>query len=170
MHILLVEDELSIREVLKSYLLKQSWEVLTSVDGIDAVKKVKKFNFDLVILDLMIPKLPGEEVCKQIRRASNVPVLIISSKSREEDMIKGLNIGADDYITKPFRIKEVIARINALQRRMNMFQENSKPVISFNHRRLLVNFDSKEVYIDGKRVRLTITEFKLLDEIGRAHV
>src|SRR5690625_5718858 len=79
-------------------------------------------------------------------------------------MIKGLNIGADDYITKPFRIKEVIARINALQRRMNMFQENSKPVISFNHRRLLVNFDSKEVYIDGKRVRLTITEFKLLED------
>ncbi|MBO0600594.1 response regulator transcription factor [Sporosarcina sp. E16_3] len=165
MHILLVEDESSIRDVLKSYLIKEGWDVLTSCDGLDALKKVKKIKFDLIILDLMIPKLSGEEVCKAIRTTSNVPILIISSKSKEEDMIKGLNIGADDYITKPFRIKEVLARINALQRRIEMFTQKTNPIMSFNRNSLVINFESKEVFKDGKLIRLTVTEFKLLDAL-----
>lgn len=165
MNILLVEDESSIRDVLKSYFLKEGWNVLTSGDGEDALKKVKKIKVDIVILDLMIPKLSGEEVCKEIRKTSNVPVLIISSKSREEDMINGLNLGADDYITKPFRIKEVVARINALKRRIEMFTKKSEPIMSFNHNRLVINFESKEVFIDNELVRLTMTEFKLLDAL-----
>lgn len=165
MRILLVEDEISIRDVLESYLLKEGWDVLTSSDGIDALNKIRKLKVDLVILDLMIPKLSGEKVCQEIRKKSNVPILIVSSKSREEDMIKGLNIGADDYVTKPFRIKEVLARIKALQRRFNMFTKKTKPLMSFNRRSLVVNFESKEVFIDDKLVRLTLTEFKLLDAL-----
>ncbi|WP_318615656.1 response regulator transcription factor [Sporosarcina sp. YIM B06819] len=165
MRILLVEDEISIRDVLKSYLLKEGWDVLTSGDGVDALNKTQKIKVDLVILDLMIPKLSGEEVCREIRKTSNVPILIVSSKSREEDMIKGLNIGADDYITKPFRIQEVLARINALQRRVNMFTQKAKPIMSFNRRSLVINFESKEVFVDDNLVRLTLTEFKLLDAL-----
>lgn len=165
MNILLVEDEIAIRDVLTSYLLNEGWDVLTASDGLDAINKIKKIKVDLVILDLMIPKLSGEEVCKEIRKMSNVPVLIISSKSREEDMIKGLNVGADDYITKPFRIKEVLARINAMQRRIEMFTNKSKSTTSFNNNRLVINFESNEVLVDGKVVKLTFTEFKLLDAL-----
>lgn len=164
-NILIVEDEMSIRDVLKSYFLREGWEVMTSVDGFDALQKVQKIKVDLVILDLMIPKISGEDVCKEIRRTSNIPVLIISSKSKEEDMIKGLNNGADDYITKPFRIKEVLARINALQRRIEMFTKKSQPILRFNHNRLVINFESKEVMVDSKVVRLTSTEFKILDAL-----
>lgn len=165
MTILLVEDEESIRDVLKSYLEKEGWNVLTAGDGVSALKIVKKIKLDLVVLDLMIPKLSGEEVCQEIRKTSNVPVLIISSKSKEEDLIKGLNFGADDYITKPFRIKEVVARIYALRRRMKMLTNSEESVISFNKGRLIVNFDSKEVHLDQKPVNLTFTEFKLLNAL-----
>lgn len=164
-NILIVEDEMSIRDVLKSYFLREGWEVITSVDGFDALQKIRKIKVDVVILDLMIPKVSGEDVCKEIRRTSNVPVLIISSKSKEEDMIKGLNIGADDYITKPFRIKEVLARVNALQRRIEMFTKKNEPILRFNHNRLVINFESKEVLVDSKVVRLTFTEFKILDAL-----
>lgn len=165
MTILLIEDEESIRDVLKSYLEKEGWNVLTSGDGVTALKIVKKIKVDLVVLDLMIPKLSGEEVCKEIRKTSNVPVLIISSKSKEEDLIKGLNFGADDYITKPFRIKEVVARINALQRRIKMHTNNEESIIHFNGGRLVVNFDSKKVFLDQNPVNLTFTEFKLLNAL-----
>lgn len=170
MNILVVEDEVSIRDVLKSYFLKEGWDVFTSSNGMDALQKIRKFKIDLVVLDLMIPKLSGEEVCREIRRNSNVPVLIISAKSREEDMINGLEIGADDYITKPFRIKEVMARINALIRRIEMFTQERQKVLSFNHNRLVINFESKEVLVDNKVVSLTFTEFKLLDVLVKNRV
>lgn len=111
----------------------------------------------------MIPKIPGEEICREIRKVSNVPLIIISSKSREEDMINGLDIGADDYITKPFRIKEVIARINALLRRVEMFTKENKKILRFNHDSLVINFETQEVLVENKAVKLTSTEFKILD-------
>lgn len=165
MNILVVEDEMAIRDVLKSYFIREGWNVLTSADGLDAIQKVKTIKVDLVVLDLMLPKIPGEDVCKEIRKLSDVPLLILSSKSREEDMIKGLNLGADDYITKPFRIKEVLARINALQRRIEMFTKKEVPILKFNNGRLVINFETKEVFVDRKAVRLTSTEFKILDAL-----
>lgn len=165
MAILIVEDEVSIRDVLKSYFLKEGWDVLVSSDGLDALKKMREFKIDLVILDLMIPKLSGEEVCREIRTISNVPVFIISAKSREEDMINGLNLGADDYITKPFRIKEVLARINALLRRIEMSTKESKKILYFNKKSLVINFETKELLVGNKAVNLTFTEFKILDAL-----
>ncbi|WP_062105763.1 response regulator transcription factor [Bacillus niameyensis] len=163
MNILIVEDEASIRDVLKSYFLKEGWGVYTASDGLEALQHVRKFKVDVILLDLMIPKIPGEEICREIRKSSNVPLIIISSKSREEDMINGLNIGADDYITKPFRIKEVIARINALLRRVEMFTKENKEVLRFNHNSLVINFETQEVLVENKAVKLTSTEFKILD-------
>lgn len=163
MNILIVEDEVSIRDVLKSYFQKEGWGVFTAGDGAEALEISKQFKLDMILLDLMIPKIPGEEVCEEIRRTSNVPIIIISSKSREEDMINGLKIGADDYITKPFRIKEVIARINALVRRVEMFTKQEEKIMSFNKDRLIINFETQEVLVDNKKVKLTTTEFKILD-------
>ncbi len=165
MLILVVEDEKAIREVLQSYFVREGWEVITSDNGYDALQKIKKIKVDLVVLDLMLPKIPGEEVCKEIRKSSDVPLLILSSKSREQDMIKGLTIGADDYVTKPFRIKEVVARIHALQRRIDMFAKKDEPVVRYNNGRLVVNFEKKEVLVDDKTVKLTSTEFKVLDAL-----
>lgn len=163
MNILIVEDEVTIRDVLKSYFLKEGWEVYTSSNGQDAIQKVRKFKVEVVLLDLMIPELSGEDVCREIRKISNVPIMIISSKSREEDMINGLNLGADDYITKPFRIKEVLARINALLRRIEMFTKESQKILCFNQNNLIINFETQEVIVESKVVKLTSTEFKILD-------
>ncbi|GIN56899.1 response regulator transcription factor [Lederbergia ruris] len=165
MNILIVEDEESIRDVLKSYFLKEGWQVYISSDGMEALKLFNKFKVDVVLLDLMIPKLSGEAVCQEIRQTSNVPIMIISSKSREEDMINGLNIGADDYIVKPFRIKEVLARIHALLRRMKMFTKERETILRFNHGSLVVNFETQEVLVNNKAVKLTSTEFKILDTL-----
>ena len=165
MKILVVEDEESICEVLKSYFEREGWDVLTSHNGFDAIEKVEKFNVDMVVLDLMIPGQPGEEVCKAVRKISKVPVLMLTSKSREEDMISGLNLGADDYITKPYRIKEVIARIKALRRRIEMFTDDNKSIYRFNQNRFIVNFESNEVIVDSEVISLTSTEFKILDAL-----
>ncbi|WP_314587607.1 response regulator transcription factor [Paenibacillus terrigena] len=162
MNILIVEDDDSIRNVLQSYLINEGWTVHTSEDGNDALQKIYNFKFDLLLLDLMIPGVSGEEICKQIRKFSNIPIIMITSKAQEMDTINGLNLGADDYITKPFRMKEVIARIRVIQRRMNMFSVNNQTVMRFNRGNLVINFESKEVYVNSKPANLTITEFKLL--------
>lgn len=163
---MIVEDEPSIREVLVSLFQAEGWKVHTSSDGKEALEKVRNFKLDLVVLDLMIPGIPGEEVCRCIRQESNVPVIMITSKANESDMVNGFNLGADDYITKPFRVKEVLARIHALKRRINMFS-SSEQILRFNKRRLVVNFELKEVFIDGRPANLTITEFKLLGILVR---
>lgn len=165
MNILVVEDETSIRNVLKSYFSLEGWDVMTSADGQDALRKFRKVKVDMLVLDLMLPNLSGEDVCKKIRKHSNVPILVISAKSREKDMINLLNMGADDYITKPFRIKEVVARVNALRRRIEMFEEKEKhqSVVSFNDGKLKVNFETKEVFVNHELVNLTFTEFEILN-------
>ncbi|MCE5171443.1 response regulator transcription factor [Paenibacillus profundus] len=162
MDIMIVEDEASVRDILKSYFLNEGWKVHLSCDGVEALKKVQLYKLDLVVLDLMIPGIPGEDVCRSIRRMSNVPLIMITSKAREVDMIHGLNLGADDYITKPFRMKEVIARIYALQRRINSMNSTSRSILYFNRRRLMVNFELEDVFLDGTPANLTTTEFRTL--------
>lgn len=167
MDIMIVEDEASVRDILKSYFVNEGWKVHLSSDGQEALKKVQLYKLDLIVLDLMIPGMPGEEVCRNIRRMSNVPLIMITSKAREVDMINGLNLGADDYITKPFRAKEVIARIHALQRRINIMNNSSRNVIYFNRRRFMVNFELEDVFLDGKPANLTATEFRTLSILVR---
>lgn len=125
MNILIVEDEASVRDILQSYFLSEGWNVHITGDGREALKRIQLLKLDLVVLDLMIQGLPGEEVCRSIRQVSNIPLIMITSKAREADMINGLNLGADDYITKPFRMKEVIARIYALQRRITQLNKST---------------------------------------------
>lgn len=167
MDIMIVEDEASVRVILKSYFVNEGWKVHLSSDGQDAMKKIQLYKLDLIVLDLMIPGMPGEEVCRNIRRMSNVPLIMITSKARETDMINGLNLGADDYITKPFRAREVIARIHALQRRINIMNNSNRNIISFNRRRFMVNFELEDVFLDGKAANLTATEFRTLSILVR---
>lgn len=165
MSILIVEDEKSIRDVLKSYFLREGWNVYTSDNGLDALKIQRMFNLNVILLDLMIPQLSGEEVCRAIRQTSTVPIMIISSKSREADMVRGLDIGADDYIVKPFRIKEVIARVNALLRRIDMSNKKKAKVLYFDNGNFKIDFETQELMVNQNLVKLTSTEFKILNAL-----
>ncbi|MCJ8009404.1 winged helix-turn-helix domain-containing protein [Lederbergia wuyishanensis] len=163
MKILIVESEASCRDVLKSHFLKEGWGVMTSNEGTDALQKLRKFKVDLVILNPMVQKFSYSEICSEIRKISNVPLFIISSRSKEEDIINGFKQGADDYIVKPFRINEVIARIYASFRRIELYKNESQKVFCFNQNSLVINFETQEVLVDNKTVKLTSTEFKILD-------
>ncbi|MBD2863230.1 MULTISPECIES: response regulator transcription factor [Paenibacillus] len=169
MHILIVEDEPKIRDVLIAYLEKEGWQTDYTSNGIEAVQKFDYVQHDLIILDLMLEGMPGEQVCSRIREKSNVPIIMLTSKSREIDTINGLNLGADDYIVKPFRAKELIARIHALFRRIAPVKRASdeEKVVHFNGGKLIVDTDTREVITDGRLVQLTATEFKLLSVLIR---
>lgn len=168
MRILLVEDEPKIREVLTAYLKNEGWEVESTSDGGDALRRFRDHPHDLVLLDLMIEGMSGEDVCKEIRASSVVPIIMITSKSREADTIEGLMLGADDYIVKPFRVKEVIARIHAILRRVGQHaHDKDKPAesdgtVTFDKGSLVVNLEAGTVLVRGVAVSLTSTELKLL--------
>jgi len=161
LNILVVEDEESIVEVIKAYLNKEGYQVFETKSGVDAIRMINEIQISCVILDLMLPDLPGEDVCKNIRKKSQVPILMLTAKVEEEDKIYGLNIGADDYITKPFSPKELVARVKAILRR-NVDRPIKSSILEFNMADLKINLDNMEVYISGKLVDLTMTEFKLL--------
>lgn len=169
MHILIVEDEPKIRDVLIAYFEKEGWKTDYTSNGIEAVQKFDYVQHDLIILDLMLEGMPGEQVCSRIREKSNVPIIMLTSKSREIDTINGLNLGADDYIVKPFRAKELIARIHALFRRIAPVKRSSdeEKVVHFNGGKLIIDTDTREVMTHGRVVQLTATEFKLLSVLIR---
>ncbi|MFD0958373.1 response regulator transcription factor [Paenibacillus chungangensis] len=165
MHILIVEDEPKIRDVLQAYMKMEGWSVDYTSDGHEAVQKFDLSQHDLILLDLKLVGLSGEEVCERIREKSNVPIIMITSKNRENDTIRGLNLGADDYIAKPFRVKEVVARIKALQRRLHPESNESaarKSAMVYDKGNLVIMTENRSVLVDGKPVNLTATEFKLL--------
>lgn len=167
MKILIVDDEPKIVEVLKAYLEKENYEVLTSYDGNEALNIFRKESPNLILLDLMLPDISGEELCKIIREDSKVPIIMITAKSEEESELKGLNIGADDYIIKPFGAKQVVARVKALIRRSYDELSLNSSILTFNDGDLSINFDTREVSAHGEEVVLTTTEFKLLSTLAK---
>lgn len=145
--ILVVDDEVKITEILKAYLEREGFGVLVAHDGKSALESVRMKTPDLVILDLMLPDIPGEEVCKMIRNESGIPIIMLTAKVEETDMIEGLGIGADDYIMKPFSPRNVIARIKAVLRRYHQdFQESSKDIV-IGDRYLVVNFEQRTILL-----------------------
>ncbi len=156
--VLVVEDEEKIVEIVEAYLSREGFRVLRAAAGADAMTLMKE-QPDLVILDLMLPDLPGEEVCAMIREISDVPVIMLTAKSGEEDRIKGLGLGADDYVVKPFSPRELVARVKAQLRRAG---KNRKTVLTFNNSRLSLNVENHEVMRSGSPVSLTPTEFRIL--------
>ncbi len=155
--ILVVEDEKKIADIVKAYLEKEGYSVIVAPTGQKALS-VLKDKFDLIILDLMLPDMDGEDICQTIRKDSDVPIIMLTAKSEEDDRIKGLGLGADDYVVKPFSPRELVARVKALLRRV----KGAKDVASFNKGDLIIDQGHFEVKRDGSAVVLTPTEFKLL--------
>lgn len=156
--ILIVEDEKKISGIVKAYLEKENYCVRLAETGDQALSFLKE-HFDLVILDLMLPDMQGEEICKIIRERSEIPIIMLTAKSGEEDRIKGLGIGADDYVVKPFSPRELVARVKAHLRRAG---KSRKTVLSFNNASLTINIDNFEVFRNNEQVIMTPTEFKIL--------
>lgn len=164
--ILIVEDESSIAELLKYNLAKNDFIVNCVSDGLNIVENIIEFNSELILLDLMLPEKDGFEICKELSEneyTKDIPIIIISSKSREFDKVLALELGADDYICKPFSIKEIIARINAVFRRMEKL--NSQKVSSLQELKfgdIRVDLKKREVYKKDLKLELTFKEFELL--------
>ena len=161
---LVVDDEKAIVKGIRFSLMQDGYEVDTAYDGEEALDKAKNNQYDIILLDLMLPKLSGMDVCQQIREFSNVPIIMLTAKGEDMDKIMGLEYGADDYITKPFNILEVKARIKAILRRTGtkgQAQEEDGNVIVSGDLRL--DRDNRRLSIAGREINLTSKEFELLD-------
>ncbi len=165
--ILFADDEGEIRELVNKYLLREGYFVDTTADGEGALEQFEKGNYNLVILDIMLPGIDGIEVCKLIREKTNIPIIMLTAKDSEVDRVLGLRLGADDYITKPFSMNELIARVKAQLRRFYVLGgEDSRNNTQANGFReigsLTIDLDGYRVYKDGEEINLTSTEFKIL--------
>lgn len=155
--ILIVDDEANIREVLKEYAEFEGHKVLEAGDGMQAVAVAKENNIDLIIMDVMMPKLDGYSAVKEILKEKDVPVLMLSARSEEYDRLFGFEVGIDDFVTKPFSPKEVMARINAILRRNKRFEE--KRIVSDG---LEIDIAGRNVFVDGKKASMTPKEYEIL--------
>lgn len=161
--VLVVDDEKLIVKGIKFSLEQDDMQVDCAYDGEEAVNLAKQTEYDMVLLDIMLPKLTGLEVCQQIREFSNMPIIMLTAKGEDMDKILGLEYGADDYITKPFNILEVKARIKAIIRRNGKKGEESEQVRKITAGDLNLDCDSRQVYIAGKEINLTAKEFDVLE-------
>ena len=165
MKILVVDDDKKILEVVKGYLEKDGYEFITAEDGKRALDLFKETNPHLIVLDLMLPHLSGEQVCSRIRAMSDVPIIMLTAKNDEGNKLEGLAIGADDYLTKPFSPKELVGRVRALIRRAYRQQNVMADYLTFNEGDLEINILKMTVKKRGKPVIFTPNEFKLLNTL-----
>lgn len=159
-NILIIEDEEKVAEVLKAYLEKEGYKSYTTTSGLEGIEMFKAYDFKLIVLDLMLPDISGEDVCKIIRQTSNVHIFMLTAKGTLNEKIEGLNIGADEYLVKPFSPRELTARVNALFRRLSL--ENNNLNICFDDGNLTVDYDKRVVKINGEEVSFTPNEFDIL--------
>ena len=160
--ILVVDDEKKIVDVVKAYLEKEGFHVLTAMDGEAALTIFNDEKIHLIVLDLMLPKISGEEVCNKIRVASDIPIIMLTAKAEEDERIEGLSIGADDYLTKPFSVRELVVRVRALLRRSYRDVLPMADILTFNNGDLEVDVKKIIVKKQGEVVGLTTNEFKVL--------
>ena len=163
-HVLIVDDELAIIKCVRANLQAEDYKVLTALDGAEALETVEMELPDMVILDIMLPKLDGFEVCRRLREWSQMPIIMLSARGNDEDKIRCLDLGADDYISKPFSVGELIARVRAVLRRAQAVGAvPAQP--SFIDGDLEVSFAARRVSLAGNEVKLTPTEYSLLQEL-----
>lgn len=158
-NILIIEDEVKVSEVIKAYLEREGYNVYCTTEGYDGISLFNKINFRLVILDLMLPDIDGEEVCKIIREISDVHIFMLTAKVELSDKIQGLNIGADEYLTKPLSPRELTARVNALFRRID---SNKITALSYDNGKLKIDKEKRSVQVKGEDIILTPNEFDIL--------
>lgn len=158
--ILIVDDDKNICELLRLYIEKEGFETSIANDGREALSQFGSFNPDLVLLDIMLPELDGWQVCREIRKTSNCPIIMLTAKGEVFDKVLGLELGADDYVVKPFESKEVVARINAVLRRMGKTEESAKKEVSYEN--LSINLTNYELKVNGKQVDTPPKEMELI--------
>ena len=157
--ILVVEDEKDIQNIIKAFLENAEYKVETADDGLEAINLIQKNNYDLIVLDIMLPKLDGFTVCEIIRKNSNVPIIILTALTDEESQLKGFDKLADDYITKPFSMPIVLKHIEAILRRT----DNSKESVGIlKYKNMVLNTENYEVFVDNKKIPLTYREYEIL--------
>lgn len=156
--ILVVDDEKSIREVIRTYAEFEGHEVVEARDGLEAIDKVREEDFDVIVMDIMMPKLDGFSSYKEIKKIKDIPVLMLSARSEEYDKLFGFEIGIDDYVTKPFSPKELMARLNVIVNRNNKVEENN----TMEFEGLKIDLDGRVVFVDDEIVELTPKEYDLL--------
>lgn len=161
-NILAVDDDKEIVKAIEIYLGKENYKIYKAYDGEQALQQIKNNEIHLVILDIMMPNKDGLETLEEIRRDKNIPVIMLSAKSEDIDKINGLNIGADDYVTKPFNPVELIARVNALIRRYTKLGAIEEKQGLIKNGELLIDDELKKVTVDGKEIKLTPTEYNIL--------
>ncbi|EKO1913672.1 response regulator transcription factor [Clostridium botulinum] len=161
--ILVIDDEVKIIEVIKLYLENEGYTVIQATSGIEALEKQSEFNPDLLILDLMLPDISGENVCESIRRESEVPIIMLTAKSSEDSILNGYSIGSDDYITKPFSPKQLLAKVNAVLKRV---KGNQYKNLIFNNE-LIIDIVNKKVEYNNKEIILTASEYKILSILAK---
>jgi DNA-binding response OmpR family regulator len=167
--VLVVEDEAKIRELIRSYLEREGLAVITTASGAEAIRLAEFAHPDLIILDLRLPDVPGEEVAREVRVRSTVPILMLTAKSAEEDRIRGLELGADDYVTKPFSPRELVLRVQAVLRRAAPAgTPGDGTVVSLGGGEVVMDEDRHEARVRGERVELTPTEWGLLAALAGA--
>ena len=162
-NILVVDDEIKIVEVISLYLKNEGYEVVFAANGREAIDKYKSNDIDLIILDLMLPDISGEDVCKEIREISDVPIVMLTAKTDESSILNGYSLGSDDYITKPFSPKQLVAKVNALFKRVIKIESRK---ISFNDD-LIIDLKSSEVTKNNNLVSLTPSEYKILTILAK---
>ena len=158
--ILIVDDEINIRAILRRYAELEGHEVLEAEDGLAAVAATKAENFDLILMDIMMPELDGFSAYKEISRVKRIPVIMLSARGEEYDKLYGFELGIDDYVVKPFSPKEVMARVGAVLKRSSLQKPNNQELLSFEG--LVIDFAGREVIVDGKKVKLKPKEYELL--------
>jgi DNA-binding response OmpR family regulator len=171
--ILLVDDEQAVQQLLAYPLRKEGYEVISAVDGREALDRFAEQRFDLVVLDIMLPKLDGVEVCRRLRSRSQVPIIMLTARVDEIDKVVGLEMGADDYITKPFSVREFRSRVKAVLRRAEMLGSRPDGGESIVVGDLEIDFERRAVQVKGREVSLTYVEFEILAALaagpGRVH-
>jgi DNA-binding response OmpR family regulator len=158
--ILIVEDEKRMRKLLSDYFRKENYNIIEAEDGKEALEKFLTSKIDLIILDIMMPNIDGFSVCKYIRQKSDVPIILLTAKSEEDDKITGFELGADEYVTKPFSPKVLVARVKTLLKRVDGTLGKAEGIEEFDG--LKINFLSREVFVDDLRINLSPKEFDLL--------
>lgn len=158
--ILVVDDDINIAELLRLYLEKDGFSVVTAENGAKAIELHNRENPDLILLDIMLPIVDGWQVCREIRKTSNVPIIMVTAKGETFDKVLGLELGADDYVSKPFDAKEVVARVKAVLRRTYMPTSNKNEVVKFD--KLIINLTNYDLVVDGKKIDTPPKELELI--------
>ena len=160
--IIIVDDDDTLNELVRVNLQPRGYEVVSASNGQEAIRLTGEYHPDLIILDVMMPGMDGYEVCQKIRKVTDTPILFLTAKGREQDLVRGFEVGGDDYVRKPFSIRELEARITALLKRAHHSKDDSKLTSQFNDGHLRVDLETRHVYLEGHMVHLTPTEFRLL--------